>query len=89
MSEWPRKITLMDPITYTDGGATATVTEVTVQKPLVKHMRKMDRKAGQVSQSVVLVGATTGLSDAALDEMSVRDFRAVAAVVAEEIPLEG
>lgn len=78
--------TLECPIEYTDGGKTFTVATVQVQRPKGKHLRRMDRKSGQMAQALEIIGAVCDLPTIAVDEMDLADISAIQAILAPFLP---
>ena len=81
-----RTVTLSDPINW-EGER---ITEVTVSKPKVKHLRRiqaaMDASESRMDQGVAMAVAMTGLAEEIIDEMDVEDFNAISEVIADFFP---
>jgi hypothetical protein len=51
-----------------------------------KDLRLLDRIEGKFSQSLALIGAITGLSSAALDEMDTEDVEGIGTLIGDFFP---
>ncbi len=83
------KILLIESFTYKHSklDGERTLTELVLGKRVKgKHMKAMDQAKGEVSQSLALVAALTGVPSAAMDELDARDLQVVLAVVEPFLP---
>jgi hypothetical protein len=83
------QITLVEPITYKHSklDGERTLTELHLPKKVKgKHMKAMDKAAGEISQSFALVAAMTGVPPHAMDELDALDFDLVMAVLDPFLP---
>lgn len=83
------EITLIEPITYKhsklDGDRTLTTISVG-KKVKGKHMKAMDKAAGQISQGLALIAALAGVPAHAMDELDARDLDLVQEVIGPFLP---
>lgn len=81
-----RTLTLSDPIDW-EGER---ISEVTVSKPKVKHLRRiqaaMDASPDRMDQGVAMAVAMTGLAEEIIDELDIDDFNAISEVIAGFFP---
>lgn len=83
------QITLVEPITYKHSklDGERTLTELCLGKRVKgKHMRAMDKADGEISQTLALVAALTGVPAQAMDELDARDLDLVTAVLDPFLP---
>jgi hypothetical protein len=76
--------TLKHPIRFHDGDGKLleTITSVTVQRPLGKHMKSMDSAKGKTAQMLALLAACTGLLPVQVDLMDGEDVTEIGAIIA-------
>ncbi len=60
-----------------------TITTITMRRPKAKHMRAMDKTAGEFGKVLGLVQATTGLPMSVVDEIDGEDVITLATAVAD------
>jgi hypothetical protein len=76
---------LRDPITTRfrspDGEREEILEEVTVRQPKARDLRAVDKHQGQVAQSLAMIAALTGLTNARVDELSVFDVGQLGEIV--------
>jgi hypothetical protein len=60
-----------------------TLTSITMKRPKAKHMRAMDKAAGEFGKVLGLVQATTGLPMSVIDEIDGEDVITLATGVAD------
>lgn len=81
-----RTVALSDPIDW-EGER---IMEVTVTKPKVKHLRRIEAAVSasenRMDQGVAMAAAMTGLAEEIIDEMDVEDFNAISEVIADFFP---
>lgn len=61
------------------------IAEVDICKPKVKHIAAMDKVDGEISKSIALVSACTGVCAEAIEELDASDFEAIAEAIRESM----
>ena len=63
-----------------------TIQEVTLRRPKAKDLRLLDGQEGNFARSLTLLGALSGLSRPAIDEMDAEDIKALGEIVGDFFP---
>lgn len=74
-------VTLLYPIAIGRTGA-ATITELTLRRPRMKHLRAMDEAKGDMAKAQALLAAVSGRAPRELDDLDTDDLAVCQAVLA-------
>ncbi len=75
----PRIVTLEVPIEF-DGRQ---ISELTLQRPKVKHLKKMEAIESDVEKAVMLIATLASISESAVEELDSVDFSQCSEVIEE------